>query len=46
MFTTFILVIYPFKEFSKTQISNFRNSNIVFLYKMISNEKVINCKVI
>jgi hypothetical protein len=44
--TTFILVISPFEDILKIQILNFRNSNIVFLDKMISNQKVVNYKVV
>ena len=43
--TTLVLVISPFEDILKIQISKFRNSNIVFLDKMISNQKVVNYKV-
>ena len=39
---TFILVVSPFKVVYKIWIPNLRNSNVVFLDKMISNQKVIN----
>ena len=32
-FTTFVLVISPFEDILKIQISNFRNSKLVFPYK-------------
>jgi len=44
--TTFVLVVSPFEDILKIQISNLRNSNIIFLDKMISNEKVVNYKVL
>ena len=43
--TAFVLVISPFEDILKIQILNFRNSNIVFFDKMISNQKVVNYKV-
>ena len=45
-FTTFVLVVFPFEVILKIQNSNLRNSNIVFLDKMTSNEKVGNYKVV
>ena len=44
--TTFILVVSPSEEVWKIQVLNLRNSNVVFLDKMISNEKVVKYKVI
>ena len=43
--TTFILVVSPSEAIYKICILNWRNSNVVFHGKMISNEKVINYKV-
>ena len=42
----FVWVVSPFEVILKIQISNLRNSNIVFLDKMTSNEKVVNYKVV
>ena len=44
--TTFVLVVSSFEVILKIQISNLRNSNIVFLDKMSANEKVVNYKVV
>ena len=44
--TTFILVVSPSEVTYKIWISNLRNSNVVFYDKMISNEKVVNYKVL
>ena len=44
--TTFVLVVSAFEVILKIQILNLRNSNIVFLDKMTSNEKVVNYKVV
>ena len=44
--TTFDMVISPFEDILKIEILNLRNSNIVFLDKMTSNEKVVNYKVV
>jgi hypothetical protein len=44
--TTFVQVISPSEVVLKIQILNFRNSYIVFLEKMISNEKVVNYKIL
>jgi hypothetical protein len=43
--TTFVLVVSPFEVILKIQISNSRDSYIIFLEKMNSNEKVFNHKV-
>jgi hypothetical protein len=43
--TTFILVVSPSEVVYKIWISNLRNSNKVFLDKMISNQKIVNYKV-
>ena len=43
--TTFILVFTLSEVVYQVWISNFRNSNVVFHDKMISNEKVVNYKV-
>jgi hypothetical protein len=45
-FITFVLVVSPSKVIQKVQILNLRNSNVVFLGKMISNEKVVNYQVL
>jgi hypothetical protein len=44
--TTFILVVSSSEVIWKIQISNLRNSNVVFLGKLNSNEKVVNYKVV
>jgi hypothetical protein len=44
--TTLVLVVSSFEVILKIQNSKSRNSNIVFLDKMISNEKVVNYKVV
>jgi hypothetical protein len=41
---TFILVVSPSEVVYKIWISNFRNSNVVFV-DMISNQKVVDYKV-
>ena len=48
IFFPFILwrLILPSEVVWKIQISNLRNSNVVFLDKMISNENVVNYKVL
>jgi hypothetical protein len=43
--TTFILVVSPSEVVYKIWISHLRNSNVVNVDKMISNEKVVNYKV-
>ena len=43
--TTFVLVISPFDDILKIQISNLRNLKVVLLDKMTLNEKVVNYKV-
>ena len=43
--TAFILVVSLSEVVWKIQISNLRNSNIVFLDKMISNQKIVNYNV-
>ena len=45
-FTTFILVVSPSEIVWKIQILNLRHSNVISLDKMISNEKVVNYKVL
>ena len=42
--TTFILIVSPFEVIWKIYISNLRNSNVVFLDKMISNKKLSTIK--
>ena len=42
--TTFVLVVSPFEVILKIQILHLRNSNIVFLDKMTSNEKLSTTK--
>ena len=43
--TTFILVVSPSEVIYKIWISNFKNSNVIFIDKMISNQKVVNYRV-
>ena len=43
--TTFILIVSPSEVVYKIWISNLRNSNVVFVDKMISNKKVVDYKV-
>ena len=44
--TTFIFTVSPSEVVWKIQISNLRNSNVVFHGKMISNENIFNYKVL
>jgi hypothetical protein len=41
-----MLVVFPFEVVFKIQILKFLNSNVVFVDKMISNEKVVNYKIL
>jgi hypothetical protein len=44
--TTFMLVVFSFEVVFKIQILNFINSDVVFVDKMTSNEKVANYKIL
>jgi hypothetical protein len=41
-----MLVIFSFEVVFKIQIFNFFNLNVVFVYKMTSNDKVVNYKIL
>jgi hypothetical protein len=43
---TFMLVVFSFEIIFKIQILNFLNSDVVFVDKMTSNEKVANYKIL